>query len=222
MKTKRDNFDLNQIAYSFKGLNSPAKIQDFINNIPVNFEENGETCYSPASVLENNKCHCIEGAFLAAACIWLNNIGEGKPLVVDMKGEENDCDHVIAIFRDKKTKKFGAISKTNHPVLRYREPVYKSIRELIMSFFHEYSDNNGNKTLREFSWPIDLSIFGKEWITSKEYLWHIHDYIGSVKHFKILDNNQKKELRKQDDIEIKLDSIVEWPKPEKNLKIDKI
>ena len=196
-------------------LNTPQKIQDFVNKIPVNFEPNGETCMSPASVLKNNKAHCIEGAFLAAAAVWLNNIGCGRPLIVDMIGEKGDWDHVIAVFQDSKTGKFGAISKTNHAVLRYREPVYRDVRELVMSYFHEYTDDKGKgrKTLRSFSDAVDLSSFGKEWITSKEDLWHIHDYIDSVKHYDILTKEQIKNLRKADEIEIKMGELVDYQKP---------
>ena len=200
-----------------KKLNTPAKIQDFINDLPVNFENDGrgETCMSPLSVLRTNKAHCIEGAFLAAAAIWINAIGTGKPLVVDMIGEKGDWDHVIAVFQDKKTKKWGAISKTNHAVLRYREPVYKDIRELVMSYFHEYTDDKrkGRKTLRSFSDVIDLSVFGKEWLTSRENLWHIHDYLDSVKHFDILNREQIRGLRKADAIEIKMGELVDYQKP---------
>jgi hypothetical protein len=209
--------ELNKFMIEIKKLNTPSKIQDFINKIPVNFEEDGrETCMSPVSVLEKNRCHCIEGAFLAAAIIWMNKIGVGKPLVVDMIGEEGDWDHVIAIFQDKKTGKFGAISKTNHAVLRYREPVYRDIRELIMSYFHEYTDDKGNgrKTLRKYSDVIDLSSFGEDWIISKEDLWHIHDYIDSVEHYSILNKDQEKNLRKSDDIEIAAGQMTEWKKSE--------
>ena len=195
-----------------KKLNTPAKIQTFINKIPVNFELDGkDTCISPINVLRKNKCHCIEGALLGAFLLWLNNLG--KPLVLDLRGTKGDYDHVIAIFQDKKSKKFGAISKTNHAVLRYREPIYRDIRELVLSYFHEYSDSKGNKTLREYSMPIDLRVFGKDWVTSSEDLWHIHDYLDRVKHFKILIKEQGKNLRKQDPIEISLDKIIEYKKP---------
>ena len=195
-----------------KKLNIPDKIQTFINKIPVNFELDGkETCISPIQVLRKNKCHCIEGAFLAAFILWLNKIS--NTLVLDMRGTKEDCDHVIAVFQDKKNKKWGAISKTNHSVLRYREPIYESIRELVMSYFHEYSDSKGNKTLREYSTPLDLRVFGKEWVTSEEDLWYIHDYLDSIKHFKILTKEQEKNLRKQDPLEISLDKIIEYKKP---------
>jgi hypothetical protein len=194
-----------------KKLNAPAKIQTFINKIPINFELDGkDTCLSPIQVLRKNKCHCIEGAFFGAFILWLNKLG--MPLVLDMRGTKDDCDHVIAVFQDKKTKKFGAISKTNHAVLRYREPIYRDIRELVISMFHEYSDSKGNKTLREYSMPIDLRVFGKDWVTSESDLWHIHDYLDQVKHFKILTKEQEKNLRKQDKIEIELDKFTEWKK----------
>jgi len=196
-----------------KTLNTPAKIQDFINNIPINFELDGkDTCMSPFSVLKKNKCHCIEGAFLAAVAIWINKIGIGKPLVVDLRGTHDDFDHVIAVFNI--DGKWGAISKTNHAVLRYREPVYESIRELVMSYFHEYTDdkNIGKKTLREFSDPVDLSVFGKDWIFSDENLWHIHDYLDSVKHYKILNKKQEKNLRIADKIERRAGELVEYKK----------
>lgn len=205
------NKELEKFKQEIRKLNTPAKIQDFINNIPVNFELDGiDTCVSPLVVLRKNKCHCIEGALFAAACIWLNKIGEGKPLVLDLRGTSDDFDHVITVFVI--DGKFGAISKTNHCVLRYREPVYESVRELVMSYFHEYSDdkNTGKKTLREYSDCVDLSIFGEDWITSESDLWEIHDHLDSVKHFKILNAKQEKNLRKQDAIEIKAGELTEW------------
>ncbi|MDP3731184.1 MAG: hypothetical protein Q8R34_01670, partial [bacterium] len=114
----------------FKKLNSPRKLQDFINAIPANFEKRGETLMSPRRVLRENKAHCLEGAFLVAAVLWFH--GE-KPLLLDLKTTDCDFDHVVALFR--KGGCWGAISKTNHAVLRYREPVYASPRELAMSYF---------------------------------------------------------------------------------------
>jgi hypothetical protein len=219
----KNNFGLTKKELNIiRKLNTPSKIQDFLNKIPANFENDGkgETCMSPRSVLKEKKCHCIEGAFFAALCLALN--GLGKPLVVDMKGNENDLDHVIAVFQDKKTKKWGAISKTNHAVLRYREPIYNNIRELIMSYFHEYTDNKGRKNLRSFSLPVDLiSVFGYEWITSEENLWHIHDYLDKVKHFNILNRKQISNLRKADKIEIEIGKVVEWKKKKEKINLER-
>ena len=197
----------------FRKFRNPADIQDFVNKLKINFDFKKDTCMSPRMVLRTKKAHCIEGAFFAA--VALRYLGY-LPLVLDMRGTEDDYDHVIAVFQDKKTKKWGAISKTNHAVLRYREPVYRDIRELVISYFHEYSDSKGNKTLREYSMPVDLSIFDNtDWIISEQDLWHIHDYLDRVKHFKILTKSQEKNLRKQDKIEIELDEFVEYKKPQK-------
>jgi hypothetical protein len=140
-----------------KSLNSPKKIQDFLNSIEANFEESGDTCYSPLSVLRKGKAHCMEGALLAAAILYYHN---QEPLILDLEATPEDFDHVITLF--KQHGYWGAIGKTNHAVLRYREPVYKTPRELVMSFFHEYFLNsNGKKTLRTFSNPVNLKRFDK-------------------------------------------------------------
>ena len=191
-----------------KSLNTPGKIQDFLNKIPINFEEKGDTCMSPRMVLKNRKAHCIEGAMLAAAALRVN--GE-KPLVVDMTATKKDFDHVICVF--KKDGKWGAIGKTNHAVLRYREPIYKSIRELVMSFFHEYFDDDGKKNLRSYSAPVDLSRFDYlNWMASEEDIWYIPDYLEKVKHFPILTRSQIAGLRKADKVELDAGDIVEWKK----------
>ena len=194
-----------------KSLNSPRKIQDFLNKIPINFEEKGDTCMSPRMVLRNWKAHCIEGAMLAAAALSVN--GE-KPLVVDMESTKKDFDHVICVF--KREGKWGSVSKTNHAVLRYREPVYKNIRELIMSFFHEYFDDDGKKNLRSYSNPVNLSRFDHlNWAASEEDVWFIPDYLAKVRHFPVLTRSNISRLRKADDIELKAGDILEWKKSEK-------
>lgn len=189
-----------------KALNTPKKIQDFLNKMPINFEENGDTCMSPRMVLRNNKAHCIEGAMLAAVALRLN--GE-KPLIVDMTASKDDFDHVICVFN--RDGMWGCISKTNHAVLRYREPIYKTIRELVMSFFHEYSDDNGKKTLRSYSLPVDLSRFDSlNWMASEEDVWFVPDYLVKVKHFPILNLSQIRGLRKADELEIKAGKLLDW------------
>ena len=189
-----------------KTLNTPKKIQDFLNKIPINFEPNGDTCYSPRMVLKKNQAHCIEGAMFAAAALRVN--GE-RPLVLDLTSTKKDFDHVVCVF--KRNGYWGAISKTNHAVLRYREPIYKNIRELAMSFFHEYFDDNGKKTLRSYSMPVNLARFDKlNWMTSEENVWFVDDYLGKVKHFPILTRSQILSLRKADKPEIEAGKIVEW------------
>src|ERR1035437_2885336 len=135
----------------FRRLNTPAKLQDYLNKIPFNFEEKRDTCMSPREVLKNKKANCLEGAMFAAAVLEFHG---GKPTLVDLRSVKKpyDDDHVVVVF--KQFGCFGAISKTNHAVLRYREPIYKTLRELALSYFHEYFLNkNGQKTLREYSEP---------------------------------------------------------------------
>lgn len=189
-----------------KKLTTPAKIQDFVNALAPNFEERGDTLMSPRRVLREGKAHCMEGALLAAAALW---IGNAKPLILDLKTVPADDYHVVALFR--KHGRWGAISKTNHAVLRYREPVYKSIRELAMSYFHEYFLNkNGKKTLRSFSRPLDLSRYLKRgWTTDEEDLWYIYDALDKTPHEQVLTKSMVAELRKADPIEIEAGKLVE-------------
>jgi len=205
---KESYFDLTKEELKlFKSLNTPAKIQDFINKIPINFEEDGkDTCYSPRTVLKENKCHCIEGAILAALILRVNGY---PPLVVDLTASKKDFDHVISVFQKKG--KWGAISKTNHATLRFREPIYDSIRELVMSYFNEYINDNGKKTLRSYSEPVDLTMFDNEnWMTTENEIWEIPEYLAEVKHFPILTKNQIKSLRDSDEIEIKAGMLHEY------------
>ncbi|MBI2125609.1 hypothetical protein HYV87_01860 [Candidatus Woesearchaeota archaeon] len=193
----------------FKQLNTPKKIQDFLNKIPTNFEPDGDTVLSPRRVLRENRAHCMEGAMFAAAALRFHGY---KPLVLDLTSVKDDDDHVITVFKHKGF--WGAISKTNHAVLRYREPIYKNIRELVLSYFHEYFTNHdGKKTLRSYSMPVDLSRFDKQgWMTSEEDVWYVPEYLFEVPHKPILSRSQIAFLRKADQIEIEAGSITEWKK----------
>ena len=198
---------LNEEEVKFlKQFNTPQKIQDLLDEIPINFEEEGDTCISPREVLRQNRAHCIEGAVLAAVIMRLN----GKPgLLIDLESSEDDFDHVITAFKE--GGKWGAISKTNHVVLRYREPIYNTPRELVMSYFHEYFDDNGKKNLRKYTHPINIKIFDhkKNW-ASKKNIWFIAQYLLDAKHYSIISEEQIKKLRKADPIEIKVGKIIEW------------
>ena len=141
-----------------KKLNTPAKVQDFLNSLSFNFEKNGETLKSPIRVLRERSAHCFEGALLGA---YILSTHGHKPMIIHLKAKKGDYDHVVAIF--KKDGLWGALSKTNHAVLRYREPVYKNIREIVMSYFHESFLNLGATTLGEVSQPLILNIFETNW-----------------------------------------------------------
>lgn len=158
-------------------------------------------------MLKQNRAHCIEGACLAAAILRFHG---HKPLIVDLTSRKGDLDHIIAVFQQNGY--WGAISKTNHAVLRYREPIYKNIRELIMSYFHEYIQNETRaKTLRSYTDPIDLSQFdAKNWMADEKNLWYIVDHIFATKHHSILSRKQIANLRKADKIEVEAGTITEW------------
>ncbi len=194
----------------FKKLNTPAKIQDYLNSITFNFEKKGDTFMSPRRVIREGTAHCMEGAMFAAAALEFHG---HKPLVLDLRSVKKpfDYDHVVAVWNVDGC--WGAISKTNHGVLRYREPVYKTLRELVMSYFHEYFLHSGQKTLREYSIPLNLNRFNKiNWRTSEEELWDIPTELDSAKHYQILTPKQIKNLRKADKIEIEVGKIVEFKK----------
>jgi hypothetical protein len=188
-----------------KPLKTERKVQDFIDSLKVNFEKKGDTCFSPRIVLKRKEAHCIEASILAYLIMKIHG---KKAWLVDLTSVKSDYDHVVCVFQ--KNKKWGAISKNNHGVLRYRDPIYNSIRELVMSYFHEYTDKKGRKNLRSYSNPLTLSRFDrKNWATSKEDLWYIAEYLADVKHSKILDKKQISNLRKADDFEIKIREIEE-------------
>lgn len=190
----------------FKKLNSPAKVQDFVDEIPINFELDGETCYSPLTALKNNKAHCMEGALLAAAAFWHNG---QRPLLLDLKTRKDD-DHVVTLFKE--NGRWGAVSKTNHAVLRYRDPIYKTVRELALSYFNEYFLDNGKKTMRSYSAPFSLFQYDDDWLVSKRDVWRIPEELDVSRHFKIFPDGFSRRLRPADPIEIKTGEFTQWKK----------
>jgi hypothetical protein len=170
-----------------KKLSDPDKIQQFLDSIEYNPDYE---CRSPRWVIRKRSAHCFEGALFAAAA--LNFIGY-KPLLVDMKSF-NDDDHVIAIFRE--AGHWGAVAKSNFTSLRYREPVYRSIRELIMSYFDFYFNINGEKSLRSYSLPMDLSKYkNMNWATTDDDLEYIGDRLEKLHHFDLLTNKMIRNLK---------------------------
>lgn len=186
-------------------LDTPAKVQDFLNRVEFNFEKSGETLKSPLFVLREKKAHCFEGALFGAYILSLHGF---TPYLMHLKAEKEDYDHVIVPFKIKGF--WGALSKTNHAVLRYREPIYKNIRELAMSYFHEYFLDNGMKTLRQYSAPLNLNIFEKDWVMMEGDLWGIDYELEKIKHYDIMPKSYIKKLRKADKIEIKAGKIKEY------------
>ncbi len=212
-KKIKNTFGLSEKDFKLlKSLNTPIKIQDFIDRIPTNYEKKGETNMSVARTLRMNKAHCFEGALVAAAALLIN--GE-EPLIMNMEATSEDVDHIVTLY--KRNGYWGAISKTNHATIRFRDPVYKTIRELAMSYFHEwFMDVNGKKTLRKFSEPYNLKKQQRNgkagWITSEEDLWDLADLVHDLKHFDVAPKENLKLLRKADPMERKAGSFLEWSK----------
>lgn len=169
-------------------LSDPDKIQGYLDTIEYNpvYE-----CKSPRWVIKKESAHCFEGALFAAAA--LHFIGY-PALIIDLKAF-NDDDHVIAVFREGKY--WGAVAKSNFTTLRFREPVYRSIRELVMSYFDFYFNLDGDKSLRSYSLPLNLKIFdNRNWETTDEDLEFIGDKLEAMRHFPVLDKKMIKNLKK--------------------------
>jgi hypothetical protein len=178
-----------------KTLSGPDSIQSFLDSIEYN--PNYE-CRSPRWVIRKRSAHCFEGALFSAAA--LEFLGY-KPLIVDMKAF-NDDDHVIAVFMVEGH--WGAVGKSNFTTLRYREPVYRSLRELIMSYFDFYFNLNGDKSLRSYSRPLDLTIYNnRHWKTTDEDLEYIGDRLEAMHHYPLADERMIKNLKKASDIMMK-------------------
>jgi hypothetical protein len=213
MKKKRfaDREDLGLTPSEYRTLarlNTPEKIQRYLDEIPSNFEIGGETSLSVREVLRQRRAHCIEGALVAACALWIN--GE-PPLLLDLRAER-DYDHVVTLFRRHGC--WGAISKTNPPLLRWRDPVYRTLRELAISYFHEYANKRHQKTLREYSRPFDLRRVKPEvWVTSTTQCWTIGNMLDETRHYRLIDRKQAAGLRLRDSTERQAGLIREYARP---------
>jgi hypothetical protein len=171
-------------------LTSPIKIQNYLNSIAY---DPALGTSSPRWVIKERKANCFEGALFAAAA--LRTIGY-PPCVVDMLAH-NDDDHVIAVF--KQNGAWGAVAKSNFTVLRFREPVYRSIRELVMSYFDVFYNTLGEKTLRAYSFPFNLARFDRmNWMTTDEDLEEIGDALDRARHIQLLSPKMIRSLQLMD------------------------
>jgi hypothetical protein len=174
------------------GLDTPAKIQEMLDRIPYRTED--INC-CPLSVFTSGKANCFDGALLAAAC--LNLLGY-PPVIVEMV-PWNDDDHILAIF--KHNGRYGALAKSNFVGLRKREPVYKSLHELIMSYFDLFYNVDAEFTLRGYSAPLYLSAFDRfDWTCSDDGAEKIASHLSKIRRYSILTPDMIRELGKVDDL----------------------
>ena len=185
------------VESTLRSLRTPHRIQNFINRIPWNYEEEGHTARSVAGVLEHNVAHCIEAAFVGAAALALAG---NPPLLMDMGAARGDVDHVVALFRRRGL--WGAISKSNSPLLRYRDPIHRSLRELSISFFPQYVKGR-RKTLRTYSVPVDLRKHDPAlWVTREgDCCTELVEVLTAARHFPIVPAEMESDLRPIDKIE---------------------
>jgi AcrR family transcriptional regulator len=162
------------------GLDSPPAIQEFLDGITYSAEP---VYRCPASVLRDRKGHCFDGAVLAAAA--LRRIGF-PPLIVDLlPWEGHDDDHVLAVF--KIAGGWGAVAKSNFVGIRYRDPVFRSLRELVMSYFEVFFNLAREKTLRAYTVPLNLARFDRRhWTTRDETMEDIATRLDQIRKHEVL------------------------------------
>ena len=210
-RASRETLGLTRAEYAvLRRLDSPQKIQDFLYRMKQNFEPGGDTCNSVRTVLKTRRAHCIEGAMVAACALWIR--GE-PPLLLDLQAE-HDFDHVVALFR--RRGRWGAISKTNGIGLRWRDPVYRDLRELSMSYFHEYYNKRDHKTLRTYSRPFDLrNMKARDWVTAQDGAWDLIDALEATRHYELTTRAQARALMRRDPFEREVGNLLQYRRPRK-------
>jgi hypothetical protein len=176
----------------FHGLNTPEKIQLFLDSI----EYSSEPIYrSPLKVFQDRIGHCFDGAVFAAAA--LSQIGF-SPIIIDMIPNKRDDDHILALFKIENH--WGAIAKSNFVGLRFREPIFKTLRELVLSYFEQYYNVEKEKTLRGYTVPLNLSIFDKnDWQTNDNTMELIAQKLDKIRKYNLLSKSMEKRLLKVDE-----------------------
>ena len=170
----------------FKGFKTPLGIQRALDAMPYHI---GTTAWSPRRVLCENTAHCYEGALFAAAALRVLGY---PPLILDLEAEK-DSDHVIAVYRERGC--WGAVAKSNFTGCRWREPVYRTLRELAMSYFNIYFNMRRERTMRTYSRPVNLSRFDRlRWMASDKPVWFIAEYLLEIPHTRLITHSQEKKL----------------------------
>ncbi|MCU0242767.1 MAG: hypothetical protein MUF51_10140, partial [Vicinamibacteria bacterium] len=159
-----------------RSLRPACQIQRYLDSLT--YDSTGRSCRSPRRVIREQRVQCMDGALFAAAALYL----QGYPaLIVDLEAERDD-DHVIAVYR--RDGAWGALARSNFSGLRSREPIYRTLRELVLSYFESYFNLRREKTLRRYSAPVDLDRFLKRrWLSTEEDLWDIPGYLVTVRHY---------------------------------------
>ncbi len=175
---------------ALRALKTPVRIQKFIDALEYQY---ADTAWSPQRVLRERKGHCLEGALLAAAALRINGY---PPLLMDLEAAHDD-DHVIAVYRERGL--WGGIAKSNFAGLRFRAPVYRTPRELALSYFDQYYNLRGERTLRAYSRPVNLSRLDScHWMTSEEDVWCVPELLIAAKHYPLFPHRVARALPRLD------------------------
>jgi hypothetical protein len=175
---------------TLRSLNTPVKIQKFIDGLAYQY---ADTAGSPRRVLRERRGHCLEGALLAAAALRVNG---RPPLVMDLESVRDD-DHVVALYRERGL--WGGIAKSNYAGLRFRAPVYRTLRELALSYFEHYYNLRGERTLRAYSVAVDLSrLDARHWMTDEEEVWSVPELLIAARHYPIVPDKVARALPRMD------------------------
>jgi hypothetical protein len=173
-----------------RALKTPAGVQRFLDSLPYHL---ADTSWSPRKVLQEKTAHCLEGAIFGAAALRVLGF---PPLLWDLEAV-NDTDHVLAIFKVRSC--WGAVAKSNFSGCRYREPVYRTLRELAMSYFNIYFNLRGERTLRRYSRPVNLARFDHlNWMTTEKTIWFIAEHLCDIPHISLLTPAMEKNLTRLD------------------------
>lgn len=187
----RESFGLTPAELrTLRSLNTPVRIQKFVDEIPYQY---ANTALSPQRVLRERKGHCLEGAMLAAAALRVNG---HPPLIMDLESVQDD-DHVIALYREHGL--WGAIAKSNFAGLRFRAPVYRTLRELALSYFEHYYNLRGQRTLRAYSVPVNLArLDSQHWMTSEKNVWCVAEALIAARHYALFPHKVARALPRLD------------------------
>jgi hypothetical protein len=173
-----------------RALKTPTLIQKFIDALPYQY---ADTAWSPQRALRERKGHCLEGALLAAAALRING---HPPLLMDLEAVHDD-DHVVALYRERGL--WGGVAKSNFSGLRFRAPIYRTLRELALSYFEHYYNLRGQRTLRSYAGPVNLTrLDSQHWMTSEEDVWCVPELLIAARHYPLFPDKIARELPRLD------------------------
>jgi hypothetical protein len=186
-RASQQTFGLSPANYrTLRALKTPVQIQRFLDALTYQY---ADTAWSPRRALRERKGHCLEGALLAAAALRIHG---HPPLLMDLESVRDD-DHVIALYRERGL--WGGIAKSNYAGLRFRAPIYRTLRELALSYFENYYNLRGERTLRAYSQAVNLTrLDAQHWMTAEEDVWCVAELLIAARHYPLFPDKVARSL----------------------------